>query len=88
MMDAGYEVKKCKGIKRAVIKNDMTFNDYLDSLNKRRPQMRQMNFICSHKHDVYTETKNKVALSHEDDKRIILEDGIQTLAHSHYLTKT
>ena len=51
--------------------------------------MRRMNVIRSRKHNVYTETINinKVALSHEDDKRIILEDGIHTIAHGHYLSK-
>ena len=28
--------------------------------------------------------KNKVALSAEDDKRVIMEDGINTLALGHY----
>ena len=46
--------------------------------------MRQMNVIRSHKHEIYTETVNKVALSHLDDKRIIREDGIHTYAHGHY----
>ena len=39
-----------------------------------------MNVIRSHLHDVYTEEVNKVALSAEDDKRVIMEDGIHTLA--------
>jgi len=32
----------------------------------------------------YTEEVNKVALSADDDKRVILEDGIHTLAYGHY----
>jgi len=35
-----------------------------------------MNVIRSHLHDVYTEEVNKVALSAEDDKRVIMEDGM------------
>ena len=42
-----------------------------------------MNVIRSHKHEIYTETVNKVALSHQDDKRIIREDGIHTYAHGY-----
>ena len=38
----------------------------------------------SYKHDVFTEEVNKVALSANDDKRHILEDGINTLALGHY----
>ena len=44
-----------------------------------------MNVIRSHKHELYTEQINKVALSAEDDKRVIMEDGISTLAHGHYV---
>ena len=40
-----------------------------------------MNVIRSHKHQIYTETVNKVALSNEDDKRVIKADCINTLAH-------
>ena len=43
-----------------------------------------MNVIRSHLHDVYTEEVNKVALSAEDHKRVIMEDGIHTLAYGYY----
>jgi len=49
-----------------------------------------MNVIRSHLHDVYTEVVNKVALSAEDDKRVIkliMEDGLHTLAYGHYRLK-
>jgi len=46
-----------------------------------------MNVIRSHLHNVYTEEVNKVALSAEDDKRVIMEDGIHTLAYGHYSLK-
>ena len=39
-----------------------------------------MNLIRSYQHNIYAETVNKVALSSNDDKRIILEDGINTRA--------
>ena len=42
--------------------------------------MRKMNVIRSHKHEVFSETVNKIALSANDDKRIILDDKISTLA--------
>ena len=50
-----------------------------------------MNVFRSHLHDVYSEEINKVALSANDDKRIVLKDGVHTLAHGHYrnyVTKT
>ena len=49
--------------------------------------MRTMNVIKSHLHDVYTEEVNKVALSAQDDKRVIMEDGIHTSAYGHYRLK-
>ena len=48
--------------------------------------MRKMNVIRSHKHEIFTETVNKISLSANDDKRIILEDKIFTLAYGHYKT--
>jgi len=49
--------------------------------------MRTMNVIRSCLHDVYTEEVNKVALSPKDDKRVIMEDGIHTLACGQYRLK-
>lgn len=43
-----------------------------------------MNVIRSRLHDVFSETVNKIALSYEDNKRIIGEDGVYTYAHGHY----
>ena len=48
-----------------------------------------MNVIRSRLHDVYSEEVNKIALSANDDKRVILQDGILahgTLAHGHFKT--
>ena len=44
--------------------------------------------IRSRMRDMYTEEVNKVALSAEDDKRVIMEDGIHTKAYGHYRLKT
>ena len=43
-----------------------------------------MNLIRSHCHHVYTEEIfNKIALSSDDDKRVIMADGIHSLAYGH-----
>ena len=34
----------------------------------------------SHQHEIFSETVNKIALSADDDKRIIMDDKISTLA--------
>ena len=79
-----YEEKKCKGVKKAVIKKTITFNDYKDCLFDNKPAMRKMNVIRSHLHTMYTETVNKIALSPFDDKRLIQKDNIHTFAYGHY----
>ena len=83
-MFEGEESKKCKGVKKSVVKKSITHEDYKKCLTNRKPQLRKMNVIRSYEHDVFTEEVNKVALSASDDKRHILEDGINTLALGHY----
>ena len=83
-MFEGKEEKKCKGVKKAVIKKYISFDDYEECLFSKKPQMRKMNVIRSHQHEIFSETVNKIALSADDDKRIILADKISTLAFGHY----
>ena len=84
----GKEEKKCKGVKKPVVKKSIKFDDYKKCLFTGKEQLRKMNVIRSHKHDIYTEEVNKIALSANDDKRFILDDGIHTLAHGHYKIAT
>ena len=42
--------------------------------------MKSMRIIKSENHDIYSKEVNKIALSNDDDKRIVVEDGIHTLA--------
>ena len=86
-MDEGEESKKCKGVKKQVVEKSITHEDYKTCLLTGKEQLRKMNIIRSYNHEVYTEEVNKVALSPEDDKRYILEDGIHTLAWGHYKIK-
>ena len=79
-MFEGKEEKKCKGIKKAVIKKHISFDDYVECLFSKKLQMRKMNVIRSHQHEIFSETVNKIALSADDDKRIIMDDKISTLA--------
>ena len=43
-----------------------------------------MNVIMSRKHDIFSETIEKVALSCDDDKRFIREDEISAFAWGHW----
>ena len=86
-MDEGEESKKCKGVKRQVVATSITHEDYKTCLRTGKEQLRKQNILRSYEHEVYTEEVNKVALSAEDDKRYILEDGKHTLAWGHYKIK-
>ena len=83
-MFEGEESKKCKGIKKRVVEKSITHEDYKTCLLTGKEQLRKMNIIRSYEHEVYTEEVNKVALSAEDDKRYIMNDGIHTMAWGHY----
>ena len=83
-MLVGEESKKCKEVKKSVIKKSIAHEDYKKCLFTGKEQLRTMNVIGSHKHEVYTEEVNKIVLSSDDDKSHILEDGMHTLALGHY----
>jgi len=55
--------------------------DYKRCLFTGKEEHRKMNVICSREHELFTESVNKIALSANDDKRIIQPDKIQTQAH-------
>jgi hypothetical protein len=79
----GEEKKKCKGVKTSVVENNITVGDYEKCLNSKQPLLKTMNTFRSRLHNIGTERINKTALSANDDKRIILEDGITTLAYGY-----
>jgi hypothetical protein len=80
------EVKKDKGIKKNIVAREIMLEDYKEVLFTGKSQYRRMNMIRSELHDVYTITSNKLALSANDDKRVIMDDRISTKAIGHYLT--
>ena len=55
----------------------------IQCLFSRKEQHRKMNAIRSHCHGIYTEEINKITLSSDDDKRVIMADGIHALAYGH-----
>ena len=77
------ESKKCKGIKKCVVKKTISFEDYksclLDGEESYRSQLR----FRSLAHEVRTLEVNKLALSRDDDKRITVA-RIASLARGHY----
>ena len=68
--------KKAKGTKRCVVKREILFNNYLDSLFKHEILYRSQQRFRSDHHKVYREEVNKIALSSNDDKIIQTFDKV------------
>ncbi|KAJ8913103.1 hypothetical protein NQ315_006605 [Exocentrus adspersus] len=77
------ELKKAKGVKKSVIKKHITADDYSTIVEKGGVMLRKMSTFTTTLHDIYTEIKNKVALSYKDDKRYIIPNTTKTLAWGH-----
>lgn len=81
----GYEkTKRAKGVKQYVLKNHITFEDYLNCVMNNIIVSRDQNTIRSKLHNVYSVTQKKISLSPFDNKRYICDDNIQTLPWGHY----
>ena len=76
LTDDGKEDKKAKGTKNCVIKRMIKFNAYKNCLLKEKVILKSQQRFISKKHNVYTENINKIALSNNDDKRIVSSDKI------------
>ena len=79
----GSDLKKCKGIKKCVVKKMISFEDYKNCLFSREISFRSQLMFRSLKHEVKMLEVNKLALSRDDDKRITV-NGINSLARGHY----
>ena len=78
-------VKKinAKGTKKCVIKKIIKFNDYKECLLDDEVIPKSQQGLISKKHDVYTENINKVALSNNDDKRIVSSNKISSYPYGY-----
>jgi RNase P/RNase MRP subunit p29 len=74
----GSKDKKAKGIKKCVVDRECTLiiTKNACSVNE---LYKRMNLIRSYAHDIYSVETNKLALSYDDDKRQLQDDGIPTL---------
>ena len=77
------EPKKCRGIKKCVVKKTISFEDYKKCLFIGEKSHRSQLLFRSRKHKVRTLEVNKLALSREDDKRISI-DGIVSYTIGHH----
>ena len=77
------EDKKAKGTKKCVIKRMIKFNDYKNCLLKDEVILKPQQRFIIKKHDGYTENINKIALSNNDDKRIVSSDKITSYPYGY-----
>ena len=85
LTDDGKEDKKAKGTKKCVIKKMIKFNDYKKCLLNDEVMLKPQQRFISKKHNVCTENINKIALSNNDDKRIVSSNKITSYPYGHVL---
>ena len=83
LTDNGKEDKKTKGTKKCIIKKMIKFNDYKKCLLNDEVIFKSQQRFISKKHDVYTENINKIALSNDDDKRIVSSNKITSYPYGY-----
>ena len=79
------ESKKCKGIKKCIVKKTISFKDYKACLFSGETSYRSQLMFRSSKHEVRMLEVNKFVLSRDDDKCITI-NGINSLARGHHRT--
>ena len=79
-IDKGVEEKRCKGTKKCVVSEGLTFEDYKACLFDGETICREQILFENKKHKVHTFNKHKIAQNRDDDKRLVQADGITTLA--------
>ena len=88
-VDGGGGERKCKGVKKGVVKNTLTTGHYVDCLRNETTYLAKFNTLRSRKYDITTECVTKVALTAADNKRIIIFNDPEhgTLALGHWRAK-
>ena len=83
LTDDGREDKKAKRTKKCVIKKMIKFNDYKKCLLNDEVIFKSQQRFISKKHDIYTGNINKIALSSNDDKRIVSSDKVTSYPNAY-----
>ena len=85
LTDDGKEDKTAKGTKKCVIKKMIKFHDYKKCLLNDEVMLKRQQRFISKKPNVYTKNINKIALSNNDDKRIVSSNKITSYPYGHIL---
>ena len=73
--------KKAKATKKCVIKRELRFENYKDSLFNNKIILKPQQIFKSDRPRVCTKEVNRIALNSKDDKRLQTFDGITTYPH-------
>lgn len=84
MTQDGGVCKRAKGVKKSILKKKLNFEQYYNCLFNTCSITHKQSIILSAKHKLYSVCLDKKMLDPFDDKRIILENNIDTLAYGHY----
>ena len=76
-------MKKAKGTKKCIIKKMLKFKDYKKCLFGNELMLKSQQRFKSENHEVYMENINKIALSSNDDKRIVALDRIMSYLYGY-----
>ena len=82
-IDKKVEDKRCKGTKKCVVAEGLAFDDYKTCLFDGETIYREQMLFVNKNHKVYTINKHKIALNRDDDRKLVLADGITTLDRGH-----
>ena len=84
MTEEFIETKKAKGTRKCAIKKILKFEDYKKCLFENEPMLKSQQRFKSENHEVYTQNINKIALSSNDDERIVALDRITSYPYGYY----
>ena len=76
--------KTAKGIKKNVIKNNLTHENYKTALFNNKQMQHTMKTIRSSKHELGSYEINKISLSCFDDKRFLHDNGITSYSYGNW----
>ena len=82
-IDKEVEEKRCKGTKKCVVSEGLTFDDCKTYLFDGETIYGEQMLFENKKHEVYTVNKYEIPLNRDDDKRLIQADRIITLARGY-----
>ena len=75
--------KKAKGTRKCIMKKMIKFDDYKKCLLNDEVILKSQERFISTKHDVYTKNVNKIALSNDDDKKIVSPNKITSYPYGY-----